>query len=70
MRRGLAFLPVRFPFTFLGVMALLIGAWIVVYLTGHRLDPASQALALATVLVSWGFGLYVVVRRVRRGPEH
>jgi len=70
MRRGLAFLPVRFPFTFLGVMALLIGVWIVVYLAGHRLDPASQVLALATVLVSWGFGLYVVVRRVRRGPQH
>ena len=52
-------------------MALLIGVWIVAYLAGHRnLDPASQWLALGTVLVSWGFGVYVIVRRVRRGPQH
>jgi hypothetical protein len=64
-------LPVRFPFTFLGLMALAFGAWIVLYLLGHRpLDPLSEGLAIATVVVSWAFGVYVVVRRVRRGPQH
>lgn len=62
----------RFPFTFLGVMALAFGLWIVLYLAGHHnnLDPLSQALALGTVVLSLGFGAYVVIRRVRRGPQH
>jgi hypothetical protein len=64
-------LAVRFPFTFLGVMALAFGAWIVVYLLSHRaLDPLSEGVAVATVVLSWGFGLYVVVRRLRHGPQH
>jgi hypothetical protein len=55
----------------MGVMALGIGVWVVVYLAGHRgLDPAAQAIAGATVLISWSFGLYVLVRRVRQGPQH
>jgi hypothetical protein len=55
----------------MGVMALGIGVWVLAYLAGHRgLDPAAQAIAAATVLISWGFGLYVVIRRVRRGPQH
>ncbi len=67
----LGFGRLRFPFTFMGVMALGIGVWVVVYLAGHRgLDPAAQAIAGATVLISWSFGLYVLVRRVRRGPQH
>ncbi|HXC79559.1 MAG TPA: hypothetical protein VNU19_21210 [Candidatus Acidoferrum sp.] len=61
----------RFPFTFMGLMALGIGIWVVVYLAGHRgLDPAAQTIAGATVLISWSFALYVLVRRVRRGPQH
>ncbi len=64
-------LAVRFPFTFLGVTALLFGAWVIVYVAGHpSLDPASRGLAIATVIGSWLFGAYVVVRRVRRGPQH
>jgi hypothetical protein len=64
-------LPVRFPFTFLGVMALAIGLWVIVYLAGHHeLDPVSRGLAVATVVGSWAFGGYVVIRRVRRGPQH
>jgi hypothetical protein len=67
---ALAFLPVRFPFTFLGVMALGIGLWVLIYLAGHDgLDPVSRGLAIATVVGSWGFGGYVVVQRVRRGPQ-
>ena len=55
----------------MGVMALGIGVWVVVYLAGHRgLDPAAQAIAGATVLISWSFALYVLVKRVRRGPQH
>lgn len=68
---GLAFVGVRFPFTFLGVMALAFGAWIVVYLVGHHaLDAVSQGLAIATVALSWAFGAYVLLRRLRRGPQH
>jgi len=64
-------LPVRFPFTFLGIMALLFGLWVIVYLAGHPdLDPASRGLALGTVAGSWAFAAYVVIRRVRRGPQH
>ena len=70
-RGGLAFVGVRFPFTFLGVMALAFGAWIVVYLLGHHsLDAVSQGLAIATVALSWAFAAYVLVRRLRRGPQH
>ena len=55
----------------MGVMALGIGVWVLAYLAGHRgLDPAAEAIAGATVLISWSLGLYVLVRRVRRGPQH
>ena len=55
----------------MGLMALGIGVWVLVYLAGHReLDPVAQAIAVATVLISWGLGLYVLIRRVRRGPQH
>ena len=61
----------RFPFTFMGVMALGIGLWVVLYLALHReLDPVSQGLALGTAVLCFGFGAYVLIRRVRRGPQH
>ena len=61
----------RFPFTFMGLMALGLGLWVLIYLAGHRgLDPASQGIAAATVALSLGFAAYVLIRRVRRGPEH
>ena len=61
----------RFPFTFIGVMALAIGVWVVVYLAVHRsLDPVSQELAGGTALVCFGFAAYVLIRRVTRGPQH
>jgi hypothetical protein len=64
-------LAVRFPFTFLGIVALAFGLWVVVYVVAHpALDAASRDVAIATVVASWGFGAYVVVRRVRRGPQH
>ena len=48
-----------------------IGLWIVAYLTGHRgLDPGSVALAAGTAVLCFGFGAYVLIRRLRRGPQH
>jgi formate/nitrite transporter FocA (FNT family) len=62
---------VRFPFTFMGVMALGIGLWVVFYLAVHReLDSVSQGLALGTAALCFAFGAYVLIRRVRRGPQH
>ena len=61
----------RFPFTFMGLMALAIGVWAVIYLAANRsMDPGSQGLIAGTALVCLGFGVYVLVRRVRRGPQH
>jgi uncharacterized membrane protein len=62
---------VRFPFTFIGLLALAIGVWVVLYLVGHRgLDAFSVGLALGTAVLCFGFGLYVLIRRVVRGPQH
>jgi uncharacterized membrane protein len=61
----------RFPFTFLGIMALAIGLWVVIYLSSHpSLDTGSRTMAIATVVVAWGFGGYVILRRLMRGPQH
>ncbi len=61
----------RFPFTFMGVMALGIGLWVAFYLAGHPgLDPVSRGIALVTAVASFAFGVYVLIRRVRRGPQH
>lgn len=61
---------VRFPFTFMGVMALGISLWVFAYLAGHRaMDVLSQEVAAATGVVCLGFGAYILVRRVRRGPQ-
>lgn len=55
----------------MGVMALAMGIWVVVYLAAHRtLDQASQQLAAATAAVCFGFAAYVLIRRVMRGPQH
>jgi hypothetical protein len=52
-------------------MALGLGLWVLVYLAGHRgLDAASQGIGLATVAICLVFGVYVVVRRIRRGPQN
>ncbi|TMC40897.1 MAG: hypothetical protein E6J28_00360 [Chloroflexi bacterium] len=61
----------RFPFTFMGLVALAIGAWVVVYLVGHPgLEGGSRGLATGTAVVCFGFAAYVLIRRVRRGPQH
>ncbi len=61
----------RFPFTFMGLMGLGIGAWVAFYLASHPgLDPLSGGIAALTAVISFGFGAYVLIRRVRRGPQH
>jgi hypothetical protein len=55
----------------MGGMALGIGLFIVVYLAGHRaLDSVSQAIAMGTAALCFAFGGYVLIRRIRRGPQH
>jgi len=62
---------VRFPFTFMGLMALGIGLWVGFYLAGHPgLDAFSKGVAVVTAVISGAFGAYVLIRRVRRGPQH
>ena len=61
----------RFPFTLLGLMAIAIGVWVAVYLTVHPgLDPLSAWLAFGTAVGAFVFGVYVVVRRLRRGSDN
>ena len=55
----------------MGLMGLGIGLWVLVYLAGHRgLDSGSQVIGLATVVICWAFAAYVLLRRLRRGPQH
>jgi len=55
----------------MGVMALGIGVWVAFYLAVHPgLDPLSEGIAALTAVISFGFGVYVLIRRVRRGPQH
>jgi hypothetical protein len=55
----------------MGLMALGLGLWVLLYLAVHRgLDPASQGVGLVTVAICVAFGVYVLVRRIRRGPQH
>jgi hypothetical protein len=68
--RLIGFWRVRFPFTFMGLLALAIGAWAVLYLAVHQtLDATSRGLIAGTAALCFGFGVYVLVRRVRRGPQ-
>ena len=69
--RALAWFAVRFPFTLLGLMAIAIGVWVAVYVTVHPgLDAVSNGLALGTAVGAFAFGAYVLVRRLRRGPDN
>jgi EamA domain-containing membrane protein RarD len=61
---------VRFPFTFMGVVSVAIGVFVVTYLLGHRaLDPVATWVAVLAAALAFGFGAYVLVRRVQRGRE-
>jgi len=55
----------------MGVMALGIGVWVGFYIAVHPgMDPLSEGIAALTAVISFGFGAYVLIRRVRRGPQH
>ena len=61
----------RFPFTFMGLMALAMGVWIVAYVATHAaMDPVAAAMAWVTAAACIAFGGYVLVRRLRHGPQH
>lgn len=52
-------------------MAIAIGVWVAVYLTVHPgLDPLSAWLAFGTAVGAFIFGVYVLVRRLRRGSDN
>jgi hypothetical protein len=54
----------------MGLMALGLGLWVLVYLSGHQgLDAASRGIAGFSVVLLWGFAGYVLIRRVRRGRQ-
>jgi hypothetical protein len=55
----------------MGLVALAMGIWVVAYVAAHEaLDAGSRELALGTAGVCFAFALYVLLRRVRRGPQH
>jgi hypothetical protein len=55
----------------MGVMALGLGLWVLVYMSTHPLlDPGSRGIAVAAVVITWSFAAYVLIRRIRRGPQH
>ena len=56
---------VRFPFTFMGVMSLLLGLWIMLYFLIRKPDgPVSGGIEVAMAFVMIGFGSWVVWRRL------
>ena len=61
----------RFPFTFLGLIGIAIGVWVALYLAFHPgMDPVSVWISYGTALGAFGFGAYVLLRRLRRGPDN
>jgi hypothetical protein len=60
----------RFPFTFMGILSLGFGAWIFLYLAGHRPEgPVSGGMEVAMAFTMVAFGSWVIWRRVTRGGE-
>lgn len=59
----------RFPFTFMGLLSIALGAWIVAYAVFH---PAHDAFVLGLELVPAAalltFGGWILVRRLRGRP--
>lgn len=55
----------RFPFTFMGVMSLVLGVWIIVYFLARGPDgPVSGGIEVAIAFVMIAFGSWVVWRRL------
>ena len=56
---------VRFPFTLMGVLSLVVGVWIIVYFVLRQPDgPVSGGIEVATAFVMIAFGSWVVWRRL------
>lgn len=56
---------VRFPFTLMGILSLLLGIWIMVYFLIRKPDgPVSGGIEVATAFVMIAFGSWVVWRRL------
>ena len=59
----------RFPFTFMGLLSIALGAWILAYLALHpTADGLTLGLELVPALALVGFGAWVLIRRVRGRP--
>jgi hypothetical protein len=56
---------VRFPFTFMGILCLALGLWIMIYLVIRGPDdPLSGGIEVAMAFVLIAFGSWVVWRRL------
>ncbi len=61
---------VRFPFTFMGLLSVGFGAWMAFYFGRHPFsDPVVALSAWAAAALMVAFGGYVLVRRLRHGPQ-
>ena len=59
---------VRFPFTFMGLLSIALGAWIVGYLLLHRSnDGVTLGLELVPALALFAFGAWLLYRRAVHG---
>ncbi|HEX6547244.1 MAG TPA: hypothetical protein VF134_00700 [Candidatus Dormibacteraeota bacterium] len=58
----------RFPFTLMGLISMIFGGWIFLYLAGHRPEgPVSGGMEVAIAFTMVAFGSWVIWRRVTRG---
>ena len=54
----------------MGLLSLAFGAWMAFYFGRHPFsDPVLALSAWSAALLMVGFGGYVLVRRLRRGPQ-
>ncbi len=60
----------RFPFTFMGLLSVAFGIWIAYYFAAHRpADPVVAGTGWAAAALMLAFGAYVLLRRLRHGPQ-
>ena len=54
----------RFPFTFMGLMSVGLGAWTIIYFTFWQPDgPVSGGIEYATAVLMIAFGSWILWRR-------
>ena len=60
----------RFPFTFMGLLSVAFALWTVAYFLTHRAyDPVVTGSGYTAAVLMFAFGVYVLVRRLRHGPQ-